>query len=359
MIKTGNWDRTFLHLSSQCAEPLCFASWCYFRVISPLKPNEFDQLETKIAEVAYRVFLVLGAICAAISIVVPVVLILLGVASKVLRAVGFMFQKDNYTYVRGSALEKPLKQIMTWNICGVGGGLHYNHGGVIDWRGRLDGIVKLILSENPDVLVLQEIYDTALGEAIVEKLKDHYAHFFMHLGANVMGSVGGLMVLSKCPVQSFTNVSFRNNDWSLNRTFASLETNGTRIIGTHFIHNDAPARKKQLEQILDYLQKSPSIPTILMGDLNMERNSSGGALLAAHFEPSYTANEPTRTNHMLKTWDKKLEDPGDFIDYISAYRRSGASLQNTRLVKAYDEQFSTKTALSDHNALVAEIKSLS
>jgi hypothetical protein len=34
----------------------------------------------------------------------------------------------------------------------------------------------------PDVLILQEVYDTALAEAIVERLNVDYAHFFAHLG---------------------------------------------------------------------------------------------------------------------------------------------------------------------------------
>ncbi len=366
-ISGDGWDRPLLDYSSKCADPICFLSWCYYRVITPLDPSKFDNCQSKIAEIALRVFIVLGALVSLASIVVPVTLIVLGIASRILRAVGFALQKDNHTHVHGLAPEKMLNheaKVMTWNVCGIGGGLHYDHGGVIDWRSRLDGFVQKIGVEDPDVLVLQEIYDTALAEALIEKLKETYAHFFIHLGANAMGSVGGVMVLSKCAVYSFSNPSFTNNDWTLNRTFANLEIKASpldnapcaRIIGTHLIHNDNNARIAQVGQILESLQGKAPIPTLLMGDLNLERDlPEQGGILNPHFEHGYQGNAPTRTNQMLKEWDPKLVDPGDFIDYISRYWNYGGQLLDTHLVPAYDPDFNTQTALSDHNGLSAKL----
>lgn len=363
-VTEENWDRTCLHLSSKCVEPICFASWCYFRLIAPLTPGTFDNCANKITEIAFRSFLVLAAACSIATIIIPLAIVCLGILSKVLRAVGFMFQSDHFTHVRGSAVEKSIDHqltVMTWNVCGIPGGLHYNHGGVVGWRARLERIVETILNQDPDVLVLQEIYDTELAEALINKLKMVYAHFFIHLGANVMGSVGGLMIFSKCAVHRFKNVSFSNNSWQLNRTFASLEILASpldhnpcaKIIGTHLIDDDYQARLEQIDQILE--SQNSLLPIILMGDLNMERDDpKEGGHLALYFEPSYTENEPTRTNRMLKKWDKRFIDPGDFIDYISSYRGSGAHLNHTRLVRAYGPDFDTQTALSDHHGLVAQ-----
>ncbi|MBX7067606.1 MAG: endonuclease/exonuclease/phosphatase family protein [Parachlamydiales bacterium] len=367
-IEIDGLDRTLLDLSSKCAEPLTWAfGLLRFRVVAPLDPSKFDNFQNKIVEVAYRAFILMGAALAIMTIVVPVAFIVLGIASKVLRAIGFALQKNNYTHVQGLAPEKILEnqaKVMTWNVCGIGGGMGYDHGGVIDWRSRVDQIVEKIEAEDPDVLVLQEIYDTALAETLIEKLNERYAHFFTHLGANVMGSVGGCMVLSKCAVHRFTNTSFSNNEWTLNRTFASLEIKArpedqvpcARIIGTHLIHDDNPARIVQLGEILDSIRNAPQIPTVLMGDLNLEREQpQEGGMLLPHFENGYQGVEPTRTNRMLKQWDEALVDPGDFIDYISLYREHGpdVSLQNTHLVRAYDPDYNTKTALSDHNGLSA------
>lgn len=359
-------DRTLLDLSSKCAEPLCWAfGLLRFRVVAPLDPAKFDNCESRIVEVAYRAFIILTAALAIFTIAVPVAFIVLGIASKVLRAIGFALQKNDYTHVRGLAAEKILNheaKVMTWNVCGIGGGMGYDHGGVIDWRSRVDAIVEKIIHEDADVLVLQEIYDTALAEAIIDKLKDQYAHFFTHLGANVMGSVGGCMVLSKCAVHRFTNTSFSNNNWTLNRTFATLEIKAdpadqapaARIIGTHLIHDDNSARRVQLNEILNSLQGAPPIPTVLMGDLNLEREQpQEGGMLDPHFEHGYIGDEPTRTNRMLKQWDESLVDPGDFIDYISLYREHNPDvrLQDTHLVRAFDADYNTQTALSDHHGL--------
>ncbi|MBU6446873.1 MAG: endonuclease/exonuclease/phosphatase family protein, partial [Verrucomicrobia bacterium] len=361
-------DDLFLDLSSKCAEPLC---WAYgllrYRVVAPLAPNQFANYDNTIVEIAYRCLIVVGAVLAAASIVVPVALILLAVASKVLRAIGFALQKNHYTHIRGLAPEKELQNgvhVMTWNVCGIGGGMPYDHGGVVDWRLRLDPIVEKILAEDPDVLVLQEIYDTALAEALIARLQEHYAHFFAHLGANVLGSVGGCMVLSKCAVHRFTNTSFTNNRWTLNRTFATLEVKArpedsqpcARLIGTHLIHDDNAARMVQMNQIVESLRNAPALPTLLMGDLNLERDvAEQGGILTPYFENGYQGTEPTRTNQMLKQWNEDLVDPGDVIDYISLYRAHGpaVSLQNTHLVRAFDETFNTRTALSDHHGLAA------
>lgn len=364
MIST-EWDYELLKLSSKCAEPACFASWIYYRLVTPLDPQKFDNCTTKIAEVAYRVILATSALIAITTLILPLGIITLGIMSKVLRAIGFSLQKSNYTHLKGNLPEKTLDtavKVMTWNVCGIGGGLHYDHGGVIDWRSRLSGILEKIQKEEPDVLVLQEIYDTDLAENLMQHLKEDFAHFYFHLGANVMGSVGGLMVLSKCATHRFTNTSFKNNSWTLNRTFATLEIKASpqdetpcaRIIGTHLIHDDNEARREQIGQIVSALE--PNIPTLLMGDLNLERDDEAQAgMLAPYFEHGYQGTFPTRTNQMLKEWDKKLEDPGDFIDYISIFREGPGEIVDTHIIHAYDSEFNTRTALSDHNGLAAKL----
>lgn len=368
-LTSGGWDRTFLDLSSKCAEPIC---WAYgllrYRLVTPLDPAKFDNCESQIAEIAYRAFIALTGLFAALSIVVPVALITLGIASKVLRAIGFALQEEGYTHVCGNAPETILQRqakVMTLNACGVGGGMHYDHGGVIPWQNRLDALVEKIVGEDPDVLVLQEIYDTALAEALIEKLRERYAHFFVHLGANVMGSVGGCMVISKCAVHSFTNTSFSNNSWTLNRTFATLEIKANpqsqvpcaRIIGTHLIHNSNESRRTQVREIVESIQSSAPLATVLMGDLNLEReNPEEGGILDPHFEHGYTGEEPTCTNELLRQWDPALVDSEcAFLDYISLYREHSPEVRllGTHLVRTYSPDYNTRTAISDHQALSA------
>jgi endonuclease/exonuclease/phosphatase family metal-dependent hydrolase len=378
-ISLDGWDRTFLDLSSKMAEPFCSAWHLYcFRLVAPLDPQKFENCSTRVKEVATRVLIGLSlGVAGAAFYAAPIPLIggalALGLGSKVVRAAGFGLQKEGYTHVLGTCPEKTLDphnpqiKVMTWNICGVGGGMSLDHGGVAHWRSRLDAIAIKIKTEDPDVLVLQEIYDTALAEALIQKLQSEYAHFYLHLGPNVWGSVGGCMVLSKCAVHDFSHTSFTNNEWTLNRGFADLEIKAhpndtlpcARIIGTHLTHGDALKdqnnRMLQVAQIVNHVTlKTLAIPTILTGDLNIERDTPEGVTLSSYLHHAYQSPEPTCTNQLAAQWGAKTSTIAEeTIDYISLFKNTAdsATLQECHLVEAFDESFNTKTALSDHHGL--------
>ena len=371
----AGWDRTFLDFSSKMNEPFCAAfNLIRFRLVTPLDPTKFENCTTKTKEIATRVLIGLGA-AAGVGLCVAFPSIFYGavglaVCSKVFRAIGFALQKDGYTHVRSSVAEKlldfqhPKPKVMTWNVCGVGGGMSLDHGGVIDWRDRLGGIIAQIENEDPDILILQEVYDGALAENLIDRLQGKYAHFFAHLGANVIGSVGGVMVLSKCSVYRFSNTSFKNNDWSLNRGYATLELKATpnssisclRIIGTHFIHNNQQKRKEQFAQIDQSV--TDQVPTIIVGDLNIERDQPEGDLLRNNLNHAYTELVPTCTNELVGQWDAKMKSvPGETIDYVSSFKKtSPVQFENCHRVEAFDGTFNTKTARSDHHGLCADIQ---
>ena len=383
---SGSWDRTLLRMSSTLAEPICETYRLFrYRLFAPLTPNTFDNCTTLTKEIGFRTLLGLSGVCgvylfAALPIPMTCGIAVLGGGSKLLRAIGFSLQKDGFTHVQGNAPEETLQgslKIMTWNVCGIGGGFHYDHGGVIDWRSRFKGIAEKIENENPDVLILQEIYDTALGEALIERLKDRYAHFFMHLGKSVMGSVGGCMVISKCGVHSFSNTEFTTNDWTLKRGYAVLEVKASpkdelpaaRVIGTHLIHYDdergRSTRVKQIAQIVDHIARQRlSLPTLLAGDLNIERDKEEGEILLPYLRHGYTHSENTASNKLVWQWDQKKRGTfGETIDYISLFKErlslpvieNGIEFKDCHLSPAFDENYDTRTALSDHHAIVATI----
>ena len=365
--------RIFLKISSILAEPLCRTyGTLRYRLMAPLSPNIFHHYDTTLKELGYRLLLGISAfaICAAFPMQTLGGAALLGLSSKFFRAIGFYLQDQSYTHVCGQAKEEALGnelKLMTWNVCGIGGGLSYDHGGVVDWQSRLAGLVEKISKENPDVLLLQEIYDGTLAELLIDRLKDRYAHFFCHLGASVMGSVGGLMVISKFPVYRFENENFSTNDWTLQRGFATLEIGNTedslpkiRIIGTHLIHGDSPtqisARASQIEQIAKSIKGA--VLTILMGDFNIERDSDEGKHLLRYFDHAYLGNDPTCTNRMMQQWDLEKKNVwAETIDNISILKNSSSpKVLECHLSQAFDDSFDTKTALSDHHAVVASLK---
>ena len=382
---THSWDRFYLQLSSQSAEPLCQAfRYLRFRLAAPLHPNLFENCSSRTKEIAFRSFLSIGTFFACIT--APSALfgsaLILGVVSKLLRLIGYMHQSAGFTYVKTSAPESsfdPLQSsltIVSWNQCAVGGGLSIDHGGVVDWRVRINGLANRLVKANPDVMILQEHYDAAVSEALVKKMGDTYPHAFTHIGPNVWGSESGLFVMSKLPIHSFEYIPFKTNDWSLNRGFVVIEikasTHDTKplfcIIGTHLKHGnkeeDESIRSKQINQIVEILdKKEKKLPTFLAGDLNIDRGShEEKSFLSALLEHSYLGEEETCTNRLVGQWKPSLQATwGEKIDYISLFKKTlsnniGAHFKECLLIRAFDASYNTKTALSDHHGIVAKIQ---
>ena len=356
-----------------------------FRLVAPLDSKRFSHFSSRTGEIAYRALFCLGA---SLSVVVcPVYtfgsLAALGIGRLMLRAIGFSLQKDGYTYVKGDAPEKAIGsqlKLMTWNVCGIFGGMTYDHGGVNGWRARLDGIVARIESEDPDVLILQEIYDTALGEALIAKLKLSYSHFFTHLGPNILGSESGVMILSKCAIHKFSFEGFDTNPWMIHRGFGMLEVKAKpkdaapclRVIGTHLIYGynkpDVVNRMKQVSQIVERIaRKKLPLPTVLAGDFNIERDQKEGQFFSNFVRNGYLGAEHTCTEKLMAQWYCKPMGPERMIDNISFMKsttddgrqirsvKESAQIADCHLVRAFDNNYDTKTALSDHHGIAASI----
>ena len=382
-------DRSFLSLSSKMSD---FFSWTYgmlgYRLVAPLDPNKFDNTTSKIGEIGIRTFIVLGtalSLCFAGTYII-LTAVVLGVGSKMFRSIGFAFQKEGFTHVRGQATEKVLENgqasILTWNIRGVGGGLHYE-GGVVHWRSRINPIVEEILKESPDVIVLQEIYDTALAETLIAKLGGRYAHFYIHSGANTWGNGDGCMVISKCAIHRFIHTDFTNNDnYRVNRGFDMLEIKAhpqdsapcLRIIGTQLISGADVKNKRmnQITQIVDGLAKQTlPLPTLFVGSLHAHRDDEEeGSFLSGYLSHSYRDEDPTRSDRLAIQWNPDLQEQEESSDFISLFKRytsDGKVLPvieknirylECRLVRGFDQEYNTKTALSDHHAVVTRMSGL-
>lgn len=372
-------DRKFLNLSSMMSDVFSNTyGWLGYRLVSPFGADKFDNAEP-IKEVAIRAFILIGMI-ASVSFAGSFILAsvaILTVGSKIFRAAGFYFQKDGFTHIRGHASEKTLDQsakVMTWNIRGHGGGLHYPYGGVVHWKSRVDRIVDEILKEGADVVVLQEVYDTALVEALIEKLEDSYAHFYTHLGTKAWDGDTGCMVITKCAVHSFKNCDFDEKDGQA-RGFEMFEIKATpeasspcaRIIGTQLSPGSdrKETREKQIGQILNTLKgETFDLPTLFVGNMNFSRKSQEGELVSQYLYHSYLGDEPTHTHELVNQWAPVFEGQEESGDFISFFKRStpegrilpvlerGIRLVDSHLVKGFDETHNTKDALSDHHGVV-------
>ncbi len=364
-------DRALLKASSLLAEPFCLAfDLLRFRMVQTLDPKEFDNLPSRVAEVAFRSFVGMGALLFGyLAVRFPKVVLGstlgLALASRITRIGGFALQKGGFTPVKLAGEEKEWTgevKALSWNICAPGGGMTRDHGGVIPWRGRIDRIVEKIEEEDPDVLFLCEaVYDNACAEALLDRLGGRYAHAVTLAGPSPWGSVGGYMLFSKFPFKKVEHHSFSNNSVWLNRGFLAVELKGAdgeaacRLVGTHLIHeNTEQAKAKravQVREIRGYLETQTRLPTLLMGDLNMRVEEEGG-LLDPFLERGYDQSNPTRTNMLVEKWTKEPHEPDEVIDYMDRWEEGGGTLQDVRLVEAFDTSYNTKNALSDHHVLV-------
>ena len=383
-------DRKILSLSSHLTEPFCQSyRLLYYRLLSPLQ--KFESLPSKVQEIAFRGIIATGALAgslAAFSFPIPVLggAACLGIASKLLRYIGFSLQQDGYTHVKGEIEEKTLLdgrfKLMTWNICGLAGGFSIDHGGVVDWRLRLRDILKTIREEDPDVLVLHEVVDTALAEALIKNLSTNYAHFYIHLGSSLWGVGSGCMVLTKTAVDHFSFASFATNSWKVNKGFVCFGvkespesvTPSVRVLGSHFHHGyekeDEDIRMKGVAQMIQKIAtRALKLPTILCGDLNIQRDLPSGKPLEQYLSHGYLGDEYTCTNRLTAQWDpeegKRIEET---VDYVSLVKENlnengsplpvsteGVRLDRVHLSHAFDNTYDTTTATSDHHAVVAEV----
>ncbi|HSX11357.1 MAG TPA: hypothetical protein VLF94_06565, partial [Chlamydiales bacterium] len=270
-------DRTFIDLSSKLAEPFC---WAYgmlrYRFVSPLDPGKFDNTTSQVREIATRV-LIFATAALAFAFAAPHIVIvaaLAGAGSQIFRSIGFALQKDRFTHVRGLAPEKVLQNgqasTLVWGICGEYGGLSYK-GGVVHWRSRLDKIVEKIETVDPDLIVLREIDDTALAEALIARLQGRYAHFFTHIAGSSCNKTNGCMVITKCAVSHFSH-----HDLSNQAGFEMIELKASpddaspcvRFMGTEL--NPAKeceeSRVNQIAEIIHALAKETRVlPTFVVG----------------------------------------------------------------------------------------------
>jgi hypothetical protein len=357
-------DRELLDFSSSLAEGPCeMFHFVRYRLFGPLEPGKFENCDHLVAEIALRALsivgmLVLVAMCIAEPLIV-VGIVSVGPLIKITRAVGFLLQKNGYTGIHSGApdVRAPEKiKIMSWNVYGVGGGMSLDHGGVVHFRERWQKIAEEVMREKPHVVYFQEIYDTKLAEKFIEYFKGTYGHIFAHMGLNIMGSSGGGLMMTNLECE-FKDEAFTNNTWELTRTFSTLTIKDkgevvARVIGTHLIHDSADKRREQVAQIRASIPND-DIPTAIIGDLNIERKSAEGQVLS--FLNHSADLGPTCTNRLVEQWDKEAKAVRDEqIDYISTM--NGPAPENAHLVAAFDASYNTKTALSDHHGLVAEIR---
>lgn len=381
-------DRKFFNISAGMTTIFSWTyGWLGGRLVAPIDPNKFDNASSRAAEIGVRVLIVLGTIASLFfaGLFITLGAVVLSVGAKVFKGLGVLLQKDGVTHIRGLAPEKRIEnghaKIMVWNIRGSND--HYAEGGVVHWQSRLDRILDEVLKDDYDAIILQEIYDTPLIEAIIDRLAPHFAHFYTHTGADLWKEDSGLLVITKCAVHRYSHHNFTKTDEKVRRGFETLEIKASpenpvpcaRIVATQLSpgKQTTEVRLNQIDQIIDSVAKEKLVTvTLLAGSLNVDRDDSEeGAYLSKYLFHSYLDTAPTHSDQLANQWAPIFEGQDRSSDFISIFKRTpiddrrtfpvlekGVRLIDSHLIRAFDENYNTKTALSDHHALVTELAGL-
>lgn len=384
MVQFLPTDRSFLYLASKLADPFCVAYQALrYRLLMPFdhfgKDNHYVDLAKRAS------ILAISSLAAIVGLSFPISTLTfissLGFGYLSCRAIGFAIQKEGYTHVTLNAPEKVVNnlKIMSWNLCGVAAGFPYEFGGVLPWKDRLPAIVDSIQRADPDILVIQEEYDSELGEALIDKLKNNFSHAYLHLGKSVGGVGSGVMIFSKCKADNFSYENFKNCGYFNKRGFATLEiktkdNQPVRIIGTHLAYKGLSRpieeiRQEELLQMFDGLNDKTEIPTILAADTNIERSSTAidRKYLENFIDQEYVDEEPTCSDNFKAMWRDEPQDMNKMrtIDHVTLLKTKDSESWNNiqmiydKSIKAFHSNSEPYEALSDHQPIIATMNFLS
>ena len=207
--------------------------------------------------------------------------------------------------------EKQDIKLLTWNILG----LPNDQVAVRPWEERIDAIAEKILSIDADAVILQECFEKNLSLGLHDRLKDTYAHSYLHLEEKPTPLPSGLALFSKLPLSAFRFTphsdlldSERNSKMGT-IDFLLLNENHlpiAHIAASHFQGSSncewrvgltedgqrlsyAEVREQEANAALN-LSKMEGIPHYVCGDLNVDRRSTefNSSILNAEFNSRLT-----------------------------------------------------------------------
>lgn len=211
-------------------------------------------------------------------------------------------------------------------------------------------IIDKLLSENPDIICLQELFDHKVKNIIEDYLtNNNYEIFSSNINYCCLPK-NGLLIASKTPIKYRNVLNYKDREgleWFINKgvlTIGIQHPSGKEILihNTHmqsdtdfwYTSSSKKCRRKQNIQLQDYLNNFNSSVQFLIGDLNDEYDF----ISQFAFFKEYNVN-----NDELITFPKNNKQ----LDYI---------ICNSDYEIKYKTINTSKNNLSDHNILIAEVE---
>lgn len=359
---------TFL-LGSYLTEPFCKSQELYRRIaiVEALNPKA-----SKVANLGRKFFLILGVLgWGALGLLTTL-------PGIILRGCAASIEKDPYIETKGKTSPKVFPEdrqisLLSWNVCCVGAGYPITDGGVTPREFRYDEIIAKIVATNADVNCLYEVFDVVTGQYFAEELEKHgYTHFYYNIGPRAVGVSSAMFVASKYEIgdpeftafPKSTLVGRTKNSEKGVFAFSVLDDKKpvVRILSTHPQHSEEPAfptkaeikgRASQMQIIQGIADKILDVPVVITGDFNMddaELESLESFKDFSHGDLQLDKKTWGGDQWCAKLMNKRVSDEEN-LDHILG---KGVELV-TRIAfdTGYDDKVFKKTAISDHEPLLA------
>ena len=231
-------------------------------------------------------------------------------------------------------------RVMTYNIhVGVG----------MDKRLDLQRIADVINQEHPDLVGLQEVdrgvkrtqgVDEIAELARLTRMEYAFAHNLDYEGGQY-----GVAILSRLPILKTDHRMYLNKREAERRGMIRIAVNSgghdLSFATTHLDYQYEDGRIFEAGQLVDFL-KGQNVPTILVGDFNVEPTGDSYKLVAGYFHDVWLDN---------KAKERGLSYPADRpakrIDYIFYKTNSGVRSRTA---------WTINTQASDHIPVVADLE---
>ena len=357
--------RLLFQIASGLTDPVCKTREFYWRmrVTGILAPGKF---------VLVRTFGLIIAMVFSSIIAIPATLI-----GIVVRALAITFENHSFSQAIGKPMIKPwsnnLFTLLSWNVCGINAGYSITDGGVTPWRDRIDSIITKIKTLNPDVLVLQEVFDSSMAEQLMQNLRHDYAHFYFNIGVRPFGLPAGFFVASKFAVSnpefhSFPPGCVIGRTKFMNKGFfvfqiMDQENPRSTIVVTHPQQSEEcafptlpeqQAREKSMDTIVEYINSKnyQQHDVILVGDLNLDDAEFDRSNWKHCFDDRQVFTEKTwRGDEFCARLVGKKISPALNYDYMLSLRGTVASMNSVLVETGYNPKVYSSKALSDHEGL--------
>lgn len=228
--------------------------------------------------------------------------------------------------------------------------ISYNihHGEGVDTRLDLPRIAQVLMSEQPDLVALQEVDDRAARTGSVSQPAELARLTSMHVafGGNIplQGGRYGNAVLSRYPVQREWNRELPNVGGGEQRGVLGVEVElpgvSERLLfcSTHFDHRPAATERIQSAERVNELMREWSGPAVLAGDLNDVRGSQALQILERQWLVTNEGELPTIP----------VERPVRQIDFVLVRPRERWRLVESRVL--------SEAVASDHRAILSVLE---